>query len=156
MEKEELNQRPSFTGGAFKRNTIMKELEKKLKELDKLLQMPVGPVREAKFTKLYAWFEAHKDEPEVREAMPRLLDQKIDETKAEIETLRDQLGEIYELLPLSYIAETYFGKTKSWLYQRLNGYEIRGHKYTLSAQQKQVFNQACRELGKRIGSFCLA
>lgn len=156
MEKEKLNQRPSFTGGAFKRNTIMNELEKKLKELDKLLQMPVGPAREAKFTRLYAWFKAHKDEPEVRAAMPALLDQKIADTKEEIENLRSQMGEIYELLPLSYIAESYFGKSKAWLYQRLNGYEVRGHRYTLSTEQKQIFNTACQEIAQRIGSFCLA
>jgi transcription termination factor NusB len=134
----------------------MKELEKKLKDLDALLQMPVGKEREAKFQELYSWFSAHKDEPDVRKAMPRLLDQKIDETKEEIVTLRDQLGEVYDLLPLSYIAEMYFGKTKAWLYQRLNGYEIRGHRYTLSDEQKQVFNRACQDLGRRIGSFCLA
>lgn len=134
----------------------MKALEKKLKELEALLQMPVGEEREAKFQELYSWFSAHKDEPEVREAMPRLLDQKIEETRDEIKTLRTQMGDLYELLPLSYIAEVYFGKPKAWLYQRLNGYEIRGHRYTLNEEQKQTFNRACQELGQCIGSFCLA
>lgn len=134
----------------------MEVLEKKLKELDALLQMPVGEEREAKFQELYEWFSAHKDEPEVREVMPRLLDQKIEATKEEIITLRSQMGELYELLPLSYIAKVYFDKPKAWLYQRLNGYEIRGHRYTLNEEQKQTFNRACRELGQRIGSFCLA
>ncbi len=133
----------------------MKELEKKLKELEGLLQMPVGEEREAKFQELYTWFSAHKDEPDVRDIMPRLLDQKIEATKEEIVTLRSQMGELYELLPLSYIAEVYFDKPKAWLYQRLNGYEIRGHRYTLNAEQKQTFNRACQELGQRIGSFCL-
>lgn len=134
----------------------MKELEKKLQELDELLQMPVGSKREVKFERLYSWFEAHKDEPEVRAVMPALLDQKITDTKEEIENLRSQMGEIYKLLPLSYIAEFYFGKTKAWLYQRLNGYEVRGHRYTLSTEQKQVFNTACQEISQRIGSICLS
>lgn len=156
MEKEELNQVPLPKREGLKKKTIMEVLEKKLKDVDALLQMPVGEEREAKFQELYAWFSAHKDEPEVREVMPRLLDQKIEATKEEIITLRSQMGELYELLPLSYIAKVYFDKPKAWLYQRLNGYEIRGRRYTLNEEQKQTFNRACRELGQRIGSFCLA
>lgn len=134
----------------------MNELNMKLKDLDRLLKMPVGPAREAKFAELYSWFESHKDVPEVRAAMPALLDQKIEETKEEIDNLRSQMGDIYELLPLKYIAESYFGKTKAWLYQRLNGYEIRGRHYSLNAEQKKIFNAACQDIGERIGSFCLA
>lgn len=87
--------------------------------------------------------------------MPAMLDQNIEETKEDIDNLRSQMGDIYELLPLKYIAESYFGKTKAWLYQRLNGYEVRGRVYTLNAEQKKLFNAACRDIAERIGSFCL-
>lgn len=33
--------------------------------------------------------------------------------------IRDQLKEVADILPLSYIAKNYFGKSAAWLYQRI-------------------------------------
>ena len=77
--------------------------------------------------------------------------------KLEVATLREQLAEDdYKLLPLRYIAQKYFGKSAAWLSQRLNGSEVRGHVYTLNAEQKDIFNRAVQEIGQRIGSLQLA
>ena len=35
--------------------------------------------------------------------------------------LRDKLGELPEAISFSYIAKKYFGKSRNWLYQRING-----------------------------------
>ena len=51
-----------------------------------------------------------------------LLNEGLAKVGQEVETLKRQIGEVYDLIPLSYIAEKYFGKTRAWLYQRLNGY----------------------------------
>ncbi|MBR1801008.1 MAG: DUF5053 domain-containing protein [Bacteroidaceae bacterium] len=134
----------------------MKELERKLKELDSLMAMPIGEERTEKFESLYTWFSEHSEDPEVCKHVPRILDQKMRETCDEIESLRNQLGDLYEILPLSYIAQEYFGKSRSWLYQRLNGYKVRGRAYTLSPEQKQTFNRACQDIGHRIGSYQLS
>ena len=61
-----------------------------------------------------------------------------------------------KLLPLRYIAQKYFGKSAAWLSQRLNGSEVRGHVYTLNAEQKSIFNRAVQEIGQRISSLQLA
>ena len=73
------------------------------------------------------------------------------------EALRQQLSdEAYKLIPWSYIAKQYFGKSLSWLTQRVNGYTVRGHVYTLNAEQKQTLNRALSEVGTLIGSYRVA
>ena len=37
-----------------------------------------------------------------------------------------ELGDIANAISLSYIAKAYFGKSKNWLYQRLNGNKVNG------------------------------
>lgn len=77
--------------------------------------------------------------------------------KMEIKSLREQIADDdYKLLPLRYIAQVYFGKSAAWLSQRLNGSEVRGHVYSLSEDQKNIFNQAVMEIGQRISSLRLA
>ena len=57
---------------------------------------------------------------------------------------------------MSYIAKHYFGKSASWLYQRINGNKVDGRVYTLNAEQKATFNRALQEIAKRISSFSIA
>lgn len=67
-------------------------------------------------------------------------------------TIREQMKDIINLVPLSYIAQTYFGKSRAWLYQRINGYKIRGKVYSLNEKEIEIFNQALKEIGTKIGS----
>ena len=92
-----------------------------------------------------------------REEAKAFINQKMEQLQSEVLTLRDQLAEDdYKLLPLRYIAQKYFGKSAAWLSQRLNGSEVRGHVYTLNAEQKSIFNRAVQEIGQRISSLQLA
>ena len=54
---------------------------------------------------------------------------------------------------LHYIARHYFGKSAAWLHQRINGYRVRGKVYTLNEEQKKIFNDACQDIARQIGSF---
>lgn len=65
---------------------------------------------------------------------------------------RRQTGDKYEILPIPYIARHYFGKSAAWLHHRINGNPVRGKVYTLSPEQKEVFNAACRDISQKIGS----
>lgn len=67
-------------------------------------------------------------------------------------TIREQIKDVIHLVPLSYIAKTYFGKSRAWLYQRINGYKVKGKVYTLNEKEIEVFNQALKDIGKKIGS----
>ena len=58
-------------------------------------------------------------------------------------------------MPLAYIARNYFGKSASWLYQRINGYKVRGKVYTLNHEEIGIFNRALKEIGEKIGSLSI-
>jgi len=81
----------------------------------------------------------------------------ISEAKAFIrETrLKMQLGNKLEIIPLAYIARVYFGKSKQWLYQRVNGYEINGKQAKFTEDQLQTFNNALKDIGQKISSINL-
>ena len=67
--------------------------------------------------------------------------------------LRDELGPLAEALNMSYIARTYFGKSRSWLCQRLNGNSVNGHQVTLSAEERETLNAALRDIQSQINVF---
>lgn len=102
--------------------------------------------------------ERHIYEREFVEDHRRMLaamDEDIAELQAEV--LRKQLDDTaYKLIPWKYVAEKYFGKSQSWLAQRVNGYSVRGHRYTLNEEQKQILNRALSEIGTLIGSYRVA
>lgn len=93
------------------------------------------------------------DCPEIREAFTEFADTILTETEEEVRKIREELDQdSYSLLPISYIAKTYFGKSTSWLQQRINGYKVRGKVYTLNDEQKVIFNNAIQDIAKKIGS----
>lgn len=107
-------------------------------------------------TEILNYIKLHADDSD-REEAKAFINQKMEQLQSEVLTLRDQLAEDdYKLLPLRYIAQKYFGKSAAWLSQRLNGSEVRGHVYTLNAEQKSIFNRAVQEIGQRISSLQLA
>ena len=108
-------------------------------------------VSRQKFEEAMAYLEANNS-PAVQEQLNKLLTEGIKETQAEVESLKEQFSEEYEILPLSYIAKNYFNKSRAWLYQRLNGYKVRGQVYTLNEKEKAIFNMACQDIAQRIGS----
>lgn len=129
----------------------MTETEKKLKEYESLIGVE-GPEADKKRNEIISWLEAWGDD-DAKDAAEKLITRNLERIDGEILTIRQQLGDIYDLLPISYIAEHYFGKSSSWLYQRINGYKIRGHVYTLNEEQKQTLNRAMSEIGSFIGSY---
>lgn len=107
------------------------------------------------FTKSIAYLKAN-DSEEVQRLLSEILTDGLSETKREIEVLKMQIEDVYDILPLSYIAKTYFKKSRSWLYQRLNGYKVKGKTYTLNEEEKRIFNTAMQDLSAKIGSVQLS
>lgn len=92
-----------------------------------------------------------------RQIAQKFIEDKLEEVEKSVKLLRQSISEEdYKLLPLSYIAKTYFGKSASWLLQRINGYQVRGKVYTLNEEQKGVFNRAVQDISKRLGALQLA
>lgn len=67
--------------------------------------------------------------------------------------LREQLGPLAEALNMSYIARTYFGKSRSWLSQRLNGHIVHGRKAELTEDERQTLNGALNDIQSQIIAF---
>ena len=86
------------------------------------------------------------------------LERQMDELEEEVDrlTAKEQLGELYDIIPLSSIAEKYFKRRRGWLYQKLNGYKVNGKISSLNKEEKETFNLAIREIGMKIGSMQLA
>lgn len=102
------------------------------------------------------WLKENSTNKEVKEAYNKFMSNGLAEIKSDVEKLREQLDSRYELLPISYIARHYFGKSKAWLYQRINGNKVRGKVYTLNEEQKSIFNSAVKDIAKQIGSVQLS
>ncbi len=137
----------------------MEDIKKAIEEF-KSLAGQEDAASEARKQELTAWLADNKSGHE--QEIEQLMDGWLGEMEADVEdikheALRQQISdEAYKLIPWSYIAKHYFGKSLSWLTQRVNGYTVRGHVYTLNAEQKQTLNRALSEVGTLIGSYRVA
>ncbi len=69
--------------------------------------------------------------------------------------IREKLGCVPEAISMSYIAKTYFGKTKTWLYQRLNGNRVNGKEARFTETEARQLQDALHDLGHKLSSIVL-
>ena len=108
-----------------------------------------------KILELYDEFPNH--EKQIDEYMERRFEAVVasaDETIAM--AVRYQLGEVKEVLSLSYIARQYFNKSRQWLNQRINGSIVNGKPAKFTDDQLKIFNNALHDISKKIGSVNIA
>lgn len=67
-------------------------------------------------------------------------------------TVRQQLADISGFISLSYIAKTYFGKSKQWLNNKINGCIVNGKPNRFTDDEKERLNHALNDLSKKLGS----
>ena len=48
------------------------------------------------------------------------------------------------------ISKDYFGFSRSWIYQRLNGYDGNGNPCDFTESQKEVLREALRDLARKL------
>lgn len=70
--------------------------------------------------------------------------------RAEEILLRDKLGELPEVVSFSYIAKKYFGKSRNWLYQRINGNIVNGKKARFTDNELRTFLNALNDVSEMI------
>lgn len=70
--------------------------------------------------------------------------------------LKQQIAPYIEIIPIAYIAKKYFGKSTSWLSQRINGSKVRGRVYTLNKKDMETFNFALRDISEKLGSLSIS
>lgn len=128
----------------------MNEIDKILDEYSRLAGKD-DPVSESRKSEILAWLKEH-DSQELREKGRKFFYENVGKIEKDINNIKKEYAEEYKLLPISYIAKKYFGKSSAWLQQRLNGYRVRGKLYELTAEQKALFNSAVQEIARKIGS----
>ena len=60
------------------------------------------------------------------------------------------LGEISEAISFKYVAERYFGKGASWLYQRMKRYNVNGKPAAFTEKELSVLAEAFNDLGQQL------
>lgn len=100
--------------------------------------------------------EQHKVTAARMESMRNFLEgAQINLTKLDAAIIRDKLGEIPDALSMSYIARTYFGKTSTWLYQRINGNKVNGREAGFTPNEARQLQNALHDLGHKLSSIVL-
>ncbi len=67
--------------------------------------------------------------------------------------IRKQMKEVLPIVSVSHIAKTYFNRSASWFYQRLNGNLVHGKPATFTPEEIDTLNHAFEDIGKKIGTF---
>ena len=66
------------------------------------------------------------------------------------EAIKLQLGEISDMINLSYIARKYFKKSRAWLSQRINGNSVNGKPCRFTSAELDIFNDALRDMSAHL------
>lgn len=64
----------------------------------------------------------------------------------------DNIKEIALYLKWGNISEDYFGFSRSWIYQRLNGYDGNGNPCKFTEAQKETLRKALRDLAQKLNA----
>lgn len=129
----------------------MDEYSKKLEELKSLMGY-TDDDSIARKEELFVWFENNSGGTGRQLQLDNFIKEGIAEQKHGIETLQAEADPTYELIPMAYIARKYFGKSRQWLYQRINGSGEHCHAYSLDDKQKATFNLAIQEIASQLSS----
>lgn len=138
----------------------MKGIKEELDELREIFRN-ITPETEEEYQNRFLSIQERYTSPEDIEAINdfmmslyKVMDEKIEEVDRLL-TIQEQLKPYKEILPISYIARTYFGKSAAWLQQRLYGYKVRGKVYSLSDKDINTLNLAIQDISKKIGSLSI-
>lgn len=67
-----------------------------------------------------------------------------------MESTAHQLKEIITLLKWGNISKDYFGYSRGWIYQRLNGYDGNGNPAEFTENQKETLREALRDIAAKL------
>jgi hypothetical protein len=123
----------------LKAEFVSLETEKQRQEFSKRFRQIVGSKTETE-RKAYAKAFAESAADEIKRA-----DALLGYTE-----LRLKLEPILEVVSLSYIAKTYFRKSRSWLSQRLNGHLVNGIPAGFTSDELKILSDALFDIGSRI------
>ena len=124
-------------------------------ELEKLNEYYFNTDQE-KFQKeyLYVCEKYPNDKEQIDNYLAKIIDNSIERVDDFIEAtkVKMQLMEVTEIVSLSYIAKNYFHKTRTWLYQKINGNKVNGKEASFTKEEITTLNYAIQDISKKLGS----
>ena len=128
-------------------------IQEELKKIEAMMSDGLTAENMAQIEQIKAMATTPEDEAAIEEFIARQLED-IEEDVAEMEemTYRLQMGEVLEIVNLSYIAKKYFGRTQSWLSQRIIGCIVNGKKATFTESEINTLNSALSDIANILGS----
>ena len=66
--------------------------------------------------------------------------------------IKEQLSQISEIISMAYIAKTYFNKSKSWLSQRINEFDVNGKPAKFMPEEIETLNFAIKDISSKLGT----
>lgn len=76
--------------------------------------------------------------------------------RAEAMVLKQKMQEVLPAISLSYIAKTYFNKSRQWIYQRLNGIDVNGKPAKFTNDEIQTLKHAMEDLSRKINTVSIS
>ena len=62
----------------------------------------------------------------------------------------DSIKDIIVYIKWGNISKDYFGFSRSWIYQRLNGYDGNGNPSEFTEKQKDILREALRDIARKL------
>ena len=84
------------------------------------------------------------------ERILKVVDEDLEALKAE--KIRSAMGDLGNAISFAYIAKHYFGKSQSWLTQRLNGSKVNGKTARFNKSELIQFQNAIHDLGRKLSA----
>jgi hypothetical protein len=70
--------------------------------------------------------------------------------------MKHKLKDVIPAISLVYIAKTYFNKTDTWLYQRVNGNIVNGKPASFSSAELETMRFALKDISCKLGSLSVS
>lgn len=123
------------------------------KELEQLMKLAGTSRFDAK---LEAFHRKYKNDPGAKKEIAAFIKSGIRESGKRIEqienaiNMRALLGDSPNTIPMSYIADKYFKKTRQWLYQRVNGNIVNGKVSRFTEEELKIFVKALNDISDNL------
>ena len=123
-------------------------------ELEKLKELYSGDVDTFKRHYVSICEKFPNEKEQIDKYMKSVINEYIKETDAFIEgvKVKMQLMEVTEIVSLSYVAKNYFHKTRTWLYQKINGNIVNGKEASFTKDEIDTLNYAIKDISKKLSS----
>jgi hypothetical protein len=125
------------------------EFEKEFEKLKSYYGTDLEAFKE-QYSSMCSQFGVEKVKSNLKQVLHKSLNE-LDDKIATL-TVKMQLGNTIDVIPLSYIAGKYFKKSRFWLYQRVKGNIVNGKPAKFTPEEKEIFNFALQDISKQIGS----